>query len=462
MHCRSSGSPSEQSPSRSLSAIRAGFTGVTSDRLVQVLIIAWGFGSFLEGISGFGTPAAICAPLLVALGFRPLAAVVASLTADSVAVSFGAVGTPVVVGIAEGVPGIDESELLEISMVASTLDLAVGTLIPLVMLAVMTRFFGEAQSWREGLRMWPLALVAGASFTLTSRAVVALLGPEFPSIAGGAVAMGVLILFARRGWLMPIDPWRFGLDDVDPPEDGADHMRLSLAWAPYLLVAALLVFTRIESLGAKQALQDIRISFDDILDTGISAGLEPLYLPGAVFVAVALATVFLHRMKPRRLGDALRAASRATLPMAIALGTAVPMIRVFIRSDVNGAGLAGMPLELARLVAEATGAAWPLVAPAVGALGSFVAGSATFSNLMFSAFQSSVATDVGVDPSLVVAGQMLGANAGNMVAVVNVVAALTVVGSLGEEGNVIRKTGIPMLFYLTVAGALGWVLTTLA
>jgi lactate permease len=145
--------------------------------------------------------------------------------------------------------------------------------------------------------------------------------------------------------------------------------------------------------------------------------------------------------------------------MAIALGAAVPMIRVFIRSEVNDRELAAMPLELAGMVADATGAAWPLAAPIVGALGSFVAGSATFSNLMFSAFQSSVAVDVGIDPNLVVATQMQGANAGNMVAVVNVVAALTVVGALGEEGGVIRRTAIPMAFYLAVAGIVAQAVT---
>jgi lactate permease len=442
--------------SGAMEAIRAGFTGITPDRLVQALIIAWGFGSFLEGISGFGTPAAICAPLLVSLGFRPLAAVVVALTADSVAVVYGAVGTPVVVGVAEGIPGIGAGRLQEISVLASSLDLIAGTLIPLVMLAVLTRFFGERRRWSDGLARWRLALVAGASFTLAARAVVALLGPEFPSIAGGAVGMGVLILSARRGWMMPGRPWRFGPDDVDPPNPHGTRMPLWLAWAPYVLVAALLVLTRVEGIGLDAVLRDVRITFDDILGTGIATALEPLYLPGATFVTVALITAVVQRMRPRQVGTAFGAAARAVVPMTIALGAAVPMIRVFVRSDVNDLGLEAMPLELAALVAAATGAAWPLVAPVVGALGSFIAGSATFSNLMFSAFQSSVAVDVGVDPNLVVAAQMQGANAGNMVAVVNVVAALTVVGALGREGDVIRRTAIPMACYLALAGIVAW------
>jgi len=444
-----------------MEAIRSGFTGITSDRLVQALIIAWGFGSFLEGISGFGTPAAICAPLLVSLGFRPLAAVVVALTADSVAVSYGAVGTPVVVGIAEGIPGITDAGLQEISILTSTLDMAVGTLIPLLMLAVLTRFFGADRSWRAGLSRWRIALVAGASFTLTARLVVELLGPEFPSIAGGAVSMGVLVLLARRGLLAPAEPWRFGPDDVETPAGPGGGMPLWLAWAPYGLVAALLVATRVEALGLQEWLRDVRISFTSILDTGIPASLEPLYLPGATFVVVALATVALQRVRPRLLLTALGQAAKAIIPMTIALGAAVPMIRVFIRSEVNDLGLDAMPLELASLVADATGSLWPLVAPVVGALGSFIAGSATFSNLMFSAFQSSVAFDAGLDPDLILAAQMQGANAGNMVAVVNVVAALTVVGAVGKEGDVIRRTAIPMACYLAAAGALAMLVALL-
>ncbi|MBN1262225.1 MAG: L-lactate permease, partial [Anaerolineae bacterium] len=130
----------------------------------------------------------------------------------------------------------------------------------------------------------------------------------------------------------------------------------------------------------------------------------------------------------------------------------------FINSGVNGAGLESMPLELAMLVASAVGRAWPLAAPFIGALGSFISGSATFSNMMFSLLQFSVAQQVSLAPRVVLALQMLGANAGNMICVANVVAAASVVGLLGQEGRIIRLTLPPMVAYCVAAGLIGLLL----
>lgn len=141
----------------------------------------------------------------------------------------------------------------------------------------------------------------------------------------------------------------------------------------------------------------------------------------------------------------------------IALGTAVPMVRIFINSGMNGADLMSMPMELATLVANAVGDAWPLVAPFIGALGSFISGSATFSNMMFSLFQFSVADQLQMNEQLVLSLQVLGANAGNMICVLNVVAAASVVGMVGKEGTIIRMTLGPMLFYAIATGGIGWI-----
>ena len=147
--------------SGAIAVIRAGFTQITADRRIQVVIIGWLFVSFLEGASGFGTPAAIVAPLLVALGFPPLAAVVLALIADSSAVSFGAVGTPVVVGIGRGVEGISVEALQAISVQAIAIDILVASFLPLLMVVILTRFFCPNKSFKKGLVVWPFALFVG-------------------------------------------------------------------------------------------------------------------------------------------------------------------------------------------------------------------------------------------------------------------------------------------------------------
>jgi lactate permease len=144
------------------------------------------------------------------------------------------------------------------------------------------------------------------------------------------------------------------------------------------------------------------------------------------------------------------------LPSCIALGAAVPMVRIFLHSDVNNAGLPAMPLALAELAAAHLADYWLALAGLVGALGSFIAGSATFSNLMFGSFQQQMAQQADLAQPLVLALQMLGANAGNMICVVNVVAAASVVNLHGREGEIIRYTLWPTLFYCSAAALVAY------
>ncbi|QHA92108.1 L-lactate permease [Bacillus sp. N1-1] len=457
--------------SGAIDAIRAGFMGISMDRRVQLIIIAWLFGAFIEGAAGFGTPAAIGAPLLVALGFPPLSAVTMALIADSSPVSFGAVGTPIIVGVDQGLrqgPAVAEQvaasigsqsmgEYLQaVTQSAVMIDLFVGTLIPLILVMMLTRFFGENHSWKEGLSLWKFALFAGFSFTVPAFIVATFLGPEFPSIIGGLVGLSVVIPAAKRGFLLPDKPWDF--NHVNQTNLKPHHsLSLGLAWIPYLLVAILLVLTRLDFLPIKGWLRSVKIGWQEILGTEISTSFEPLYLPGTIFIVVILVTIFLHKMTLKAVKDTMMDSLKTMVGTVIALGTAVPMVRIFINSGINGSDLLSMPMELATLVANAVGDAWPLVAPFIGALGSFISGSATFSNMMFSLFQFSVADQLQMNEQLVLSLQVLGANAGNMICVLNVVAAASVVGMVGKEGTIIRMTMGPMLFYAIASGVLGWI-----
>ena len=161
-----------------LSVIRRGFTDVSTDRRVQVIIIAWLFGSFIEGAAGFGTPAAIVAPLLVGLGFPAMASVMLGLMVQSTAVTFGAVGTPILVGVTNGIDSVELTAQLAaaelsfgeyiqiITSQAAILHAITGTFMPTIMVCMMTRFFGKNKSWKEGLSMLPFTIFGGLSFTV--------------------------------------------------------------------------------------------------------------------------------------------------------------------------------------------------------------------------------------------------------------------------------------------------------
>ena len=497
--------------SGAMGAIREGFTTISPDPRIQVVIIAWLFGAFLEGASGFGTPAAIGAPLLVALGFPPLAAVVVALIGDSASVSFGAVGTPIIVGMGQGLDGASAELIRRISIQAVTIDIFVASFLPLIMVCLLTIFFGpkykapivlkelgnekDAANSRyglkgrlldgltQGLRVWPFALLGGLTFTLSAYAVAVLLGPEFPSIFGGLVGLLVMVGIAKKGWLQPSTVWHFGAEhgmtmaktgdsnkpdvvchsaslsrpkDSSLPPRAMPPMSLTRAWLPYVLVALVLVLTRIETLPIKASLLSVYVGLDDILGTGINAGFNPLYLPGTIFAGVALLVIPLLGVSAKQTLDVWRDSAKTLLPTCIALAASVPMVRIFLNSGFNEAGLAAMPIELAQLASENLSPVWPLVAPFVGALGSFIAGSATFSNMMFAQFQQAAALEMGYKPEVMLALQMLGANAGNMVCVVNVVAAASVVNLVGKEGQIIRFTLVPMMFYALASGALAW------
>ncbi|MBD1584706.1 L-lactate permease [Pseudoalteromonas sp. S16_S37] len=438
--------------------IKQGFAQISPDKRVQLIIVAWLFGSFLEGAAGFGTPAAIAAPLLVALGFSPLSAVVLALIADSSAVSFGAVGTPVIVGIGQGAIGMSYQQVSAIALTAIGIDIVVAACLPLFMVLIYCRFFDDQPSWREGLVMAPFAIFSALAFTLPAYCVAWLFGPEFPSVLGAMVGLVIVCPLAQKGFLLPKPTQTLCADALDVSPPSAESAKLSLlnAWIPYVIVAVLLVLTRLPSLPFKSALQSINIEWNHILGSPISTNIMPLYLPGSVFVITALLAIWLQRGTFTQLRTAFTQSTKMLLPSVIALCTAVPMVRIFLRSDINEAGLSAMPMALAEITAHHLGHIWIFIAPLVGSLGAFIAGSATFSNLMFSSFQQAIASGAGLDVNLVLALQMLGANAGNMIAVVNVVAAASVVGLSGKEGEVIRYTLLPMLYYCMFASLVAW------
>lgn len=446
--------------SGAMEVIKQGFARLSSDKRVQLLIIGWLFVGFLEGAAGFGTPAAIVAPLLVALGFSPLAAVVLALVADSAAVSFGAVGTPVLVGLAQGVPGITAAELQQTALLAISIDIFVASFLPLLMVLMYSRFFSPAANWRYGLAATPFALLAGFAFTLPAWLVTWLLGPEFPSVLGALLGLAITATAARRGWCVP----KVAENDATAtatevlPVTPANPIRISLwqAWLPYALVAGLLVITRVPALPLKSFLQGVNWHWQQILGSELSITVAPLYLPGTVFLLVAMFALWLFNGRFSLLRQAFSQSATMLVPSCIALGAAVPMVRIFLHSDINIAGLPAMPLALAELAAAHLAEYWLGFAALVGALGSFIAGSATFSNLMFGSFQQQMAVQSELPQSLVLALQMLGANAGNMICVVNVVAAASVVNLHGREGEIIRYTLWPMLFYCSGAALVAY------
>ena len=463
-----------------IAVIRAGFINVSPDRRVQAIIIAWCFGTFLEGASGFGTPAAIAAPLMMAIGFPALGAVLMGMMIQSTPVSFGAVGTPIVIGVNKGLDttaisvqlaqqGLAWEDFLQlITSQVAMIHGVIGTFMPLLMVMMLTRFFGKNKSWKEGLAIWPFAIFAGLAFTIPYTLTGVFLGPEFPALIGGLVSIAIVINAAKRGFLVPKTTWDFepqknwpsewmgklviSKEDIVVPLENKT-MSAVIAWFPYLLVALLLVCSRV-FVEFKTLLTNATLDFTSILgESDISASFSPLYLPGGLLLISALVAAFAQTNKPTKaLSDAFGESSKTVLSAGFVLIFTIPMVRIFINSGVNLTDVASMPVASAELFAGTFGNAFPLISATIGALGAFIAGSNTVSNMMFSQFQYEAAMSLHISPSLIIAAQAVGAAAGNMIAIHNVVAASATVGLLGMEGATLRRTILPTLYYVLFCG----------
>jgi len=465
--------------SGAIKVINNGFRRISEDRRVQTLVIGWMFSCFIEGAAGFGTPAALAAPLMVGLGFPPLAAAMSALIFNATPVTFGAVGTPIIVGVRSAVnsllpPSVRmDGFLYEVGIWSAVFHGFIGTFLPLLALGMLTRFFGKNRSFKEGLAAAPFAIFAGLAFTVPYVLVAVVFGPELPSVVGALVGMCAVIWATKKGFLVPKRHWdfpasqdwdrRWGMPIGSFEGDEPARMSLLRAWTPYLITALALLVTRLPILGLRELLRACRFSWTNILgQEGISFALEPFYNPGIIpFALVAIITAFIHKMKWQEVKEAWKVTVVQVGPAAVALMFAVAMVRILVYSELNSAGLDSMLIVMSRFASSVVGRAWPLISPLIGLLGAFVAGSNTVSNILFGGFQYSVANSLGLSRTITLALQAVGGAAGNMIAVHNVVAVCTVVGIAGQEGRIIRRNLLPCLGYALSAGLLGLVANAL-
>jgi lactate permease len=451
---------------------------VSTDRRVQVILIGFLMGAFFEGAAGFGTPAAVAAPLLVGLGFPPLIAAMVALIGNSAPVTFGAVGTPIIGGFANlkdivmsgGYTGDFTSFLSEIGAFAGILHFLVGSFVPLAMVCTMT--FIADKSIKRGLEVLPLALFGGLVFTVPEVIIANFVGPELPSLLGALIAIPIFIFVIRKGIFIPKKNWDFKPHDQwekdwegsikagsSRPVD-AKPLSAAKAWAPYILIGGLLLIGRLKWLGITPLLKAWSLTWTDILGTTISRGVTPLYNPGVIpFMLVALIIPFMHGLDRKEAFKAWGSTLKQIKSAAIALFFALGMTYIMMNSGA-AAGNDSMLIEMAKAAAVIAGSGWYFVAPLVGVLGAFISGSATVSDIMFGALHFNAAKEVGIPVVSTLALQGVGAAAGNMICVHNVVAVLTTVGLVGHEGKVIRNNIKIAIGYALLAGLMTIIIVT--
>ena len=457
--------------SGAMSAINRMFDGITSDARIKAIIIGFVFGAFIEGAAGFGTPAALAAPLLISVGFPPLAAATVALIYNSVPVCFGAVGTPTntaftTVRDAVIAGGVDP-EAWKMSLTFwSAVSMAIGAfIIVFVGICVLVKLFGRNKSFKDALPVIPYIIFIVSVFDILYLLIARFIGPELVSLVAAIVTLFVSLFTAKVGFLQPKEIWTFAdksewdsswLSTTEVPEPKISDMSLIKAWTPYIIIVTVLVITRVcQNLGMSwaNAMKTFTIgSGSSGLILGQNWNYAILWSPGIVFIVVALITIAIHRMKGEAVKGAWADTGKQVSGAAIALLFGIATVNIFRYTNVSAPDAmdGSMLYVMARGMADLAGQAYLAVAPLIGALGAFMSGSNTVSNTLFSSLQFETATLVALPQIFIVALQNNGGAIGNMVCVNNVVSACATTGTVGREGKIILSNAIPCVIYCLV------------
>lgn len=451
--------------SGAMAAIQRGFNGINPDRRIQAIIICYAFGAFIEGAAGFGSPAALAAPLAISLGFPPLAAAVVALVCNSVPVCFGAVGTPT--STAAAVTGADVMALSRYTAIGNS---AAAFMIVTAALFIMCKMFGPTRRGRDAFAALPFALTVAIVFDVFYLLLALVFGPEFPSLVGSIPMLAVAVVFAKKGWLCPKTTWDFAkrekwepfwLSSVPVKADADSRMNAVIAWLPYALIAVLLVAARLDWFGLKGFLTS---SLCTVKIPGI-CGVEGVkwswnwgWNPGVMpFALVCLVTFILHRMPPKKAAEAVCDALGQIRGAAVAIAFGVSMVYIYRNTGMDSAMTSkSMVYVMAESLAGTFKQTYVAVAPVIGVLGAFMSGSNTVSNMLFAPLQFETAALVNLSPVVVLALQNIGGAAGNMICVNNVVAVCATTGVSGNEGRIIKINLLPCFIYCLIAIAVLW------
>jgi lactate permease len=409
--------------------LQGSLTTLTGDRRLQLVLVAFCFGAFLEGAAGFGTPVAVSASLLVGLGFPALAAAGLALIANTAPVPYAGLGTPLVA--LQAVTGLDLRALT--TAVALQLSLF-DVLIPFWL---VWAFAG----WRAMLEVWPALLVAGGSFALAQLLVAWLHGPWLVNIVSALVSLAALVLFLRV-W-QPRRAWRLA-GEGDSATESHPRRDVMRAWTPWLMLSGLVfvwglpqVRTWLDGFSlVKIPVPGLHLLALRVPPIVAQARPEPAVFDlawlSASGTAILLAAVIAGLWMGYRPGELLVRYAMTFQQVRLSLLTIAAMMAIGFVARYAGLD-AAMGLAFAR-----TGALYPFFGTLLGWLGVFITGSDTSSNVLFGSLQRITAERLGFDPTVMSAANSSGGVMGKMVNAQSIVVAATAVRQAGKEGEILR------------------------
>ena len=448
-----------------LATLKNGLNTISSNKVAQLMIVGWAFAFLIEGASGFGTPAAIAAPILFSLGFAPVNVALFCLVTNTIPVIFGAMGTPVWFGMS--LLSLQEDTIIDIATLAALISTLVAPAIVFMALRLVI------PSWKIIFRHSLFIVSSTCACTLPFFAL-SFYSVEFPSLLGGGIGLIITVLMAKSGFGLSSAANEFETK-VDTLKKTASPSGRELAKASFPLwgTVIMLLLTRLPELGLRSLLQDgdpnitaslgilgnlsvsasLVISITGILGTSIQWKHSVLYVPSLIpFIVVAFASVYSFGSREwvsRITSVSSQTAVRMTKPLFALLGALVFVNLMMLGGEQSAVSVIG------KHMAYLAGNNWPLFAPLLGALGSFFSGSATISNLTFAGIQHAIAEQLSLPLQVVLALQSVGAAMGNMVCINNIVAVTAILGLKGQDGVILKKAAGILAIYAILVGSLG-------
>ena len=415
---------------KKIEVLKQQFSSISTDKSVQVLLITWGFGGLLEGMAGFGTAVAIPAAILISLGFRPVFSALVSLIANSVPTAFGAVGVPVIVLAQEtGLPVIPLSTAVVLQL--SVLML----LVPLVI-----TFLADPRMKALPKNLLLSLLVGGVSLA-TQYLAARYIGAETPAIVGAIASIIVIVVIGKltgKGGEKPI-PMTYS---------GGEVFR---AWAVYVLIMVLILFTSPLFPAVREMLSGVCSSTMSFMIGGEERKYTIQWLTqGGVLLFIGSFAGGL--IQGGRVKDLLVLLWRSVVQLRKTLVTVMCLVGFSSIMETSG-----MINQLAVALSAATGALYPLFAPTIGALGTFLTGSDTSANILFGKLQAGVAGHIGVDPNWLSAANTAGATGGKIISPQSIAIATSACDEQGKEGSILKAALPYALVYVVITGVVVYV-----
>ncbi|MCR5183805.1 MAG: L-lactate permease [Opitutales bacterium] len=415
---------------RAMEKIKAQLGTISTDQSVLILLIAWGFGNFMEGMAGFGTAVAIPASMLVALGIKPMRAVLVCLIGNSMPTSFGAVGVST-----ETLSAVTGLDVLQLSKSLICLQVFQTLLLPFLMLAV--------GAGRQALKdSWQVTAIAAASFTLPWAATAWFVGPELPNIVGAACTMLAIIAFVKiQKKENPVPA------DNAFPQKNIACTEICRAWSPFIFVTA---FLAIASRLCPVVFSFLRTFSSNLqIYSGDNPNTLTFYWISTPGVLILLATFC---------GGLCQQASFKTIAMTLSktvrqyFKTILTICCVMATAKLMS--YSGMIGNIAETLVGITGTTFPVISPWIGAVGAFLTGSGTSTGVLFGEVQMRAALSLGLDPFWTVAANLFGAGIGKMICPQSIVIGAGAIGLGGSESAIWRSVIPFFTLYVLLAGTM--------